>query len=408
MKRVLMVSDVYFPRVNGVSTSIATFRHALHAFDIDVRLLVPDYGEEIDRVAEPGIVRVPGRKVPRDPEDRLVSWRRMRAAAMREAASCDLIHIQTPFIAHYAGVGAARRFDRPLLLTYHTFFEEYLHHYAPFLPASLLRGLARRVSRSQCNAVDAVVVPSTAMRDRLGAYGVTAPLHVLPTGIPVEVFGLGDGRRFRHEHGIDDEAPVALFIGRVAHEKNIGFLVDVAARVSNALPRFVLVIAGEGPAMAELQRDTARRGLSHAVRFVGYLDRQQALHDCYAGADAFVFASRTETQGLVLLEAMASGLPVVALAEMGTRDILAPGSGSIVAEDDATAFAKALQALLNSPAWRQSLAADARHYSQQWADSIMAERLAALYRDLINAKAAASGAMMRGVALRREGTCNGK
>ncbi|ATE60458.1 glycosyltransferase [Thauera sinica] len=390
MKRVLMVSDVYFPRVNGVSTSIATFRHALRACGIDVRLLAPDYGEDVDQPAEPGVVRVPGRRVPRDPEDRLASWRRMRAAALREAASCDLVHIQTPFVAHYAGVAAARRLKLPLLLSYHTFFEEYLHHYAPFLPPGPLRALARRVSRSQCNTVDGVVVPSTAMRDRLAAYGVSSALHVLPTGIPIETFGAGDGQRFRRAYGIAATAPVALFIGRVAHEKNIGFLIDVAAIAAAALPGFVLVVAGEGPALAELERDAARRGLASAVRFVGYLDRGRELHDCYAGADAFVFASRTETQGLVLLEAMASGLPVVALAEMGTRDILTPHSGAIVSTDDRDAFASELIGLLASPSRRQALSAQALLHSRQWADGIMAERLADLYRRLTSGTAAAA------------------
>lgn len=378
MKSVLMISDVYFPRVNGVSTSIATFRAALRAFDIDVRLLVPRYADEAN---EPGIVRVAGRKVPRDPEDRFVSWRRMREAALREAASCDLVHVQTPFVAHYAGVAAARAHKRPLLLTYHTFFEEYLHHYAPFLPAPALRALARRLSRSQCNAVDTVVVPSTAMRDRLARYGVTKPLQILPTGIPMSSFGSGDRAQFRRDHGISPEAPVALFIGRVAHEKNIGFLIDVAEHVVTLLPGFILVIAGEGPAMAELQRDAAHRGLATAVRFVGYLDRNHALQDCYAAADIFVFASRTETQGLVLLEAMASGLPVVALAAMGTIDILAPRQGAVVADDHPKAFADALLGLLSDAKRRNSLSDEARRYSRQWADSTMAERLATIYLD---------------------------
>ncbi len=395
MKRVLMVSDVYFPRVNGVSTSIATFRRALRQNGIEVSLVAPRYGDETDEAAD-GITRVPGRPVPRDPEDRLSSWRQMHQIALREAANCDLVHVQTPFVAHYAGVNAARKRGLPLLLTYHTFFEEYLHHYAPFLPATLLKATARRVSRSQCNAVDGVVVPSTAMRDRLADYGVSAPLHVLPTGIPTAAFGAGNRQRFRRKHGIDENAPLALFIGRVAHEKNIGFLLDVAARAANALPGFILLIAGEGPAMADLQRDAARRGLQQTVRFVGYLERSVELHDCYAAADAFVFASRTETQGLVLLEAMASGLPVVALAAMGTIDILAPRSGAIVADDEPGAFTSALIQLLSSPALRRRLSTEALAASRGWSDEAMATRLADLYRSL-----AGHGARQAGQPFRR-------
>ncbi|WP_297364871.1 glycosyltransferase [Thauera sp.] len=382
MIRVLMVSDVFFPRVNGVSTSIATFRRALAEQGIAVRLIAPRYGNEADA---PDIVRIPGRRLPFDPEDRLVQWGAMQEAARREAASCDLVHIQTPFAAHRAGLRAARAGGRPVLLTYHTFFEEYLHHYAPFLPARALRGLARRVSRTQCNAVDAVVVPSTAMRDRLAGYGVSTPMEVLPTGIPLQDFAGGDGLHFRRLYDIPEHAPMALYIGRVAHEKNIGFLLEVAARLKARRPDFVLVIAGEGPAAAGLQRQALAAGLERTVRFVGYLERRRRLPDCYAAADVFMFASRTETQGLVLLEAMAAGLPVVALAAMGTTDILGPERGARIAPDDPDGFAAVADAVLADCRLRKRLTAEARDYATEWADTVMAERLAALYRQQLAA-----------------------
>ncbi len=377
--RVLMVSDVYFPRVNGVSTSMETFRSALAGLGVELRLVVPRYGDEPD---SPEIVRIPGRPVPGDPEDRLVGRRAMREAAVREAAHCDLVHVQTPFVAHGAGVAAARAHGLPLVSTYHTFFEEYLHHYAPWLPARLLRALARRVSRSQCNAMDAVVVPSTAMRDRLASYGVERTMHVLPTGVPARSFAGGERPRFRAAHGIDPAAPVALYVGRLAHEKNIGFLLEAAARLAPELPGFVFVVAGEGPARGALERQVAALGLTGTVRFVGYLDRTRALPDCYAAADAFVFASRTETQGLVLVEAMAAGLPVVALAEMGTRDILAGCPAARVSAASPEAFARALLEVLGDADVRRTLAGHARAGSTRWDDVAMAARLAGLYRSL--------------------------
>lgn len=375
--RVLMVSDVYFPRVNGVSTSIETFRKALAAVDVEVRLLVPRYADEPE---VEGIVRVPGKAVPRDPEDRLASWTALRAAARKEAADCDLIHVQTPFLAHYAGLSAARHLGKPVIATYHTLFEEYLYHYAPFLPAEWLRGLARRLSRSQCNALDAVVVPSTAMRERLEQYGVRAPMHVLPTGIPLQRFVNGEGQRFRERHGLAPDQPCALFVGRVAFEKNIDFLIESLAMARREVPNLILLITGEGPAEGVLQRQAEALGLGEAVRFIGYLDRQRDLPDCYAAADCFVFASRTETQGLVLLEAMATGLPVVALAAMGTRDILAPGRGCLTPADDAAEFAAAVVRLLRDPALRSRLSHEARGYALEWSDDRLAANLAELYR----------------------------
>ena len=382
--RILMVSDVYFPRVNGVSTSIETFRRTLAALGVELRLVAPRYGTEPD---EPGVVRVPGWPVPGDREDRLVGWRAMHRATLAAAEGCDLVHIQTPFVAHYAGLAAARRRGLPVIATYHTLFEEYLQHYAPLLPTGWLRRRARGLSRRQCNALDGVIVPSTAMRERLLGYGVGVPLHVLPTGIPIERFRGCDGAAFRAQHGIAPERPVALFVGRVAHEKNIGFLLDALPQALRRRPDVLLLIAGEGPARAELEARVKREGLGDAVRFIGYLDRADALPACYAAADVFVFASRTETQGLVLLEAMAAGLPVVALAAMGTTDILGPERGARIAPDSPEGFATVVEDVIANGRLRKQLATEARSYAREWADTVMAERLAALYRRQLEGRA---------------------
>lgn len=378
--RVLMVSDVYFPRVNGVSTSIETFRRTLGDQGVEVRLVVPRYGDEPE--AE-GIVRVKGRPVLGDPEDRLVAWRAMHTSVLAAAKGCDLIHVQTPFIAHYAGLKAGRSLGLPVVATYHTLFEEYIEYYAPFLPGGWLRQQARRLSKRQCNALDAVVVPSSAMRQRLDAYGVSVPMHVLPTGIPLSQFAGGDGVAFRQLHGIDLARPVALFVGRVAHEKNIAFLFEALQHAHRQLPELILMVAGEGPALSELRKMAERLGLAESIRFVGYLDRKTGLPACYAAANAFVFASRTETQGLVLLEAMAAGLPVIALSEMGTADILDAGRGCFTPPDDAKAFGEIMGRILANPdAWGH-LAAEARAYAAEWSDEAMAGRLAALYQQLL-------------------------
>ena len=378
--RILMVSDVYFPRINGVSTSIETFRGALADQGIDVDLVAPDYGGDAPR---PGVIRVPAWRVPHDPEDRLAHYDKLRRAALEAAANCDAIHIQTSFAAHYAGLHAARTLRKPVLASYHTLFEEYLQHYIPWLPAAMLRGLARRFSRGQCNALDAVIVPSTAMRQRLREYGVVRPPHVLPTGLPAAVFTPGDGPRFRADQGIAADVPVVLFVGRVAHEKNIGFLLEAVALARRDRPDLIFLVTGEGPARPDLERQAARLGLRDHVRFLGYMDRHRELPAAYAAADAFVFASRTETQGLVLLEAMAQGCPVVALSVMGTADILEPRRGCRVAADDPAGFAATLVKLLNDPDARARLGEEARTYAGEWSDKTLARRLVDIYRALM-------------------------
>ena len=381
---ILMISDVYFPRVNGVSTSIQTFRRELGALGCTSTLLAPDYPAGYP--VETGIERIRSRFVLLDPEDRMMKSAPIRALTpWLTNERFDLVHIQTPFVAHYRGTELARRLAVPCIETYHTFFEEYLFHYVPFLPREWLRAAARRFSRTQGNSVDALVVPSSAMRDVLTAYGVTTPLHVIPTGIPLAQFSGGDGEAFRHRLGVPPGAPLLLFVGRVAHEKNIGFLLRAFRRALDRTPEAHFVIAGEGPALATLRRDARELDLTAQVHFVGYLDRGGALLDCYRAADAFVFASRTETQGLVLLEAMAMGVPVISTAVMGTRDIVGPGRGALVPCDDEVAFAESMVKMMGDKALRDRLAVEAVAFAHEWRAERLTRRMAALYAEVIRA-----------------------
>ena len=387
--RVLFVSDVYFPRVNGVSTSIRTFRQDLATCGVETLLVVPSYvqsgapssgGSPPD---EPGILRVPSSGIPKDPEDRRMQWGGLnRVLSTIPRGQVDVVHIQTPFIAHYAAARFARRNGVPCVATYHTFFEEYLHHYVPVLPRSIGRYLARSFTRSQCADVQALIAPSDPMRDVLLEYGVSTPIHVLPTGLPADRFNPGIAERFRTEQGIPAGRPLVTYVGRVAHEKNIEFLVKVFVEVRKTVPEAMLVIAGEGPAREPLRQLVARLGLEKDVHFAGYLDRNTGLLDCYAAANVFVFASRTETQGLVLLEAMAQGAPVVSTAELGTRSILKAGCGALVVEEQLQPFTAAVVQVLQDAALRSDLAERGRTYARTWSSAIMARRLADLYESL--------------------------
>ena len=381
--RILKISDVFFPRVNGVSTSIETFRRDLAALGHEVVLIAPSYSRvsaDSPETAEAGIRRVPARAIPRDPEDRIMSRSGLRRTLDTLAERrFDVVHIHTPFLAHYAGLRFARAHRIPVVATYHTLFEEYLHHYVPLLPRRITAGLARRFSRSQCNQLDAVIAPSQAMQQALVAYGVSARIDILPTGLPAERFQVGDGNAFRRRHGLKQGQPLLLFVGRAAHEKNIGFLLEMMLELRKRSPDALLLIAGEGPAALSLRAQAARLGLDGSVRFLGYFDRDGELQDCYRAADVFVFSSLTETQGLVLLEAMAQGVPVVAIPRMGTIDILGPGLGCRHAPNDCRGFAQVVGGLLADEGARRALGAQAREYAESWASIRMAERLSTLY-----------------------------
>ena len=376
--RILKITDVYFPRVNGVSTSIRTFRRELAAAGHEVTLVAPDYGEATDD--EDGIIRIPSCTVVVDPEDRMMKMNRIMALREELASrQFDLVHIHTPFVAHYAGLRLASALGIPAVETYHTYFEEYLFNYVRWLPRGWLRWLARGFSRRQCNSVDAVVVPSCPMRDVLENYGVSNSMKVIPTGIDLAEFAEGDGQQFRRINGIGAERRVLVFVGRLAFEKNIHFLIDVVDALKHRFPGILLLLAGEGPAHKNLESVVEARGLQCNVVFIGNLSRGVALNDCYAAGDVFVFASRTETQGLVLLEAMALGVPVVSTAVMGTRDVLVDGCGCMIAEETVNSFADKITWLLENPARRGLLAESGMRYVEKWTAANMADRMVGLY-----------------------------
>jgi glycosyltransferase involved in cell wall biosynthesis len=233
--------------------------------------------------------------------------------------------------------------------------------------------------------LDAMVVPSSAMEQALQAYGVECPMHIIPTGMEMERFAGGDGARFRERLNIRPGQPALVHVGRVAHEKNIDFLFRMFALVLKQQPDAILIVAGEGPALPHCKSYAASLGLTASMRFVGYLQRDTELLDCYKAGDLFVFSSKTETQGLVLLESMALGTPVVSLAYMGTADIVNVERGARVAPENEAEFARIVLQLLKDPARRAELSQEARAYAATWSSDAMVSRLLTLYRSVVAA-----------------------
>ena len=389
--KILLISDVYFPRVNGVSTSIRTFTEQLQKLGHTVHLIAPDYG--VETTDEAWITRVPASKIFFDPEDYLMKYCEvLRLLPALKYEKFDVIHIHTPFIAHYAGLKLGKLLQIPVVETYHTFFEDYLHHYLPWIPKVVARGLARLISKTQCNQVDALIAPSQPMLDVLRTYGVNTKAEVIATGLQQASFAVADGEAFRAKYGIAQNRPMLLYVGRVAFEKNIDFLVRMTKLLTDEIPEVLLVITGEGPAVQTLRTLVKTLAIEKNVQFIGYLERNTELNACYKAADIFVFASKSETQGLVLLEAMAQATPVVAIAELGTASILVEGQGVMIAVDDQIDFAYKVHALLANPVHREHLGERAREYAHSmWSATTQAERMLAFYLALSTEKTNATG-----------------
>ena len=383
--RILMISDVYFPRINGVSTSIQTFKSEFNNNGHQVTLIAPDYPNASDQ--EESVIRIPSRTIPFDPEDRMMKYKNILQIIPRlKKIKFDLVHIHTPFIAHYAGIKIAKSLNIPCIITYHTLFEEYLYHYIPFIPKQTLRFFARRFSSSQCNQVRGVVAPSSVIVNLLERYGVENKIKIIPTGIDSKKFINGKGNDFRTKFGISADKMVLLNVSRVAFEKNIGVLIEVLHRIKKQIPNIHLIIAGEGPARKSYMQQASKLGLNDHISFVGYLDRNSELVDCYHSADVFVFSSRTETQGLVLLEAMAAGTPVVSVAAMGTKDVLKGCGGAKITDGSVDDFCHKVVTLLQNQETLTKLSEQAEIYARKWDSTALAEKMMGFYNNVISSQ----------------------
>lgn len=371
MLRVGFFTEIHRPVVNGVVVSVEGLARGLRSRGHEVYCFAPRMpgGKGADDV----FFRMPSLPLPTRTPYRLtlplIGNRSVRSVIKR----LHIVHVHSPFVTGRMGLRYGRRYGMPVVYTYHTQLEAYAH-YVPFDPGAT-RFAAERLTRTFANAVDAVVVPTNAMLARLRDLGVTAPIVVVPSGIDVEYFS--KGRRdddLRASLGLPPDGRLLLFVGRLAKEKSLDVLLRALARADDATLR--LAIAGEGPARAELEELVARLGIGPQVRFVGEVPRER-LPDLYASSDAFVFASTTETQGLVLAEALAAGTPVLAADTPQNRDVLGTAGEFVRATPDG--FARALRGPSEASAERR---ATARAAAERFSLEVQTDRILALYRSL--------------------------
>ncbi len=366
-------TECYRPIVNGVVASVDALADGLRQRHHEVYCFAPRAPGYAER---PGpVFRMPSLPLPVRTPYRLtlplVSRKNLNGIIKR----LSIIHAHSPFITGWMSVWYARRFGIPLVYTYHTQLEQYAH-YVPFDATAIAR-LASRITRWYANAADAVVVPTAAMADRLVDLGVRSRIEIVPSGIDLQAFGAGRRRKeIRAQLGAEGEEPLALTVGRLAREKNLELMIDALAGEPASKVR--LAIVGEGPHSEALRRHAAQRNVADRVRFVGHVE-SSLLPDLYASADVFLFSSVTETQGIVLAEALAAGCPVIAVETPQTREVLHDAAAYV--QDDAGEMARALALVACPPdcASRDRSKAVAMQFSRE----TQADRTAALYEDLL-------------------------
>ncbi|WP_163559388.1 glycosyltransferase [Halomonas sp. NO4] len=375
---VLMFTNTYLPIVGGVSESVQRLKVQLQAAGHRVLVVAPRLEGQPRHEAD--VVRVTAVQHFNGSDFSLPVPIPGQLFEAIEAFEPDVVHAHHPFLLGDTAARAADTYGLPLVFTHHTLYEHYTH-YVPG-DSTRMQRFAKALATEYTRMCDAVIAPSESIRDLLLARDANPAIAVVPSGVDTARFAGGSGAAWRRRLGIPAEAYVIGHLGRLAREKNLALLAAAVARALAALPAAHFLVVGEGEARQALVDAAAAEGVAARVHFTGCL-HGQALIDAYHAMDVFAFASHSETQGMVVAEAMAAGLPVVAVDAPGVREVVEEGvNGRLLAEDDAEAMAEALVALA-APDARAPLAEGVRATAAIYDEARCAERCLAVYRQAI-------------------------
>ena len=369
--RIGIFTDTFTPDINGVVTVIQMMTRELTSRGHEVIIFCPKHrGDHTDH---DGVCRFPS--------VRFVFYKGLRMAipfsrkAFRQFPTLDIIHSHDPGPMGWLAHRAARRFGIAHIHTYHDLYVDYRRYLPRLVRPS--RNLVKRLSRYLGDRCDAVIAPSEQMRIELSSYGITRPIYALPFGVDARDFEHTIDWNARQELNLPTE-DLLLYAGRVGMEKNLDFLLRVFKRIHNEKPSVRLVIAGDGPHRKALEQYAATLGVDAITVFTGFLNRRDLI-DFYKQATLFVFPSTTDTQGLVIMEAMMAGAAVVSVNVLGPVDVIRNGETGILVNPVEEEFANACLGLLGDDRARATMGAAATRWARSNTSRVSTGRLLEIY-----------------------------
>jgi 1,2-diacylglycerol 3-alpha-glucosyltransferase len=377
---ICMFTNTYVPFVGGIARSVQFFAEDLSAQGHRLLVVAPRYekhSNEDDReLRVPAIRKFNGSEFSvRLPVPFMVERR-------IQEFDPHVIHSHHPFFMGDTALRVARKRDLPLLFTHHTMYERYIH-YLP-MASEALRHFVMRWATVYANLCDGVIAPSRSIAEILRRRGVTPRIVEIPSGVDMQAIGRGQGLRFRRETGIPPKAKVVGHLGRLAPEKNPGFLAHAVTRFMERHAQAYFLIVGHGPSEEEIASICRAAGVRDRLILAGELSGSR-VYDAYHAMDLFVFASHTETQGMVLAEAMAAGKPVIALDAPGAREVIADGFNGRLLQASASEdeFAEAVAQFFADGGIVPSWSAAAKHTAMGFARHVCAKKMSDFYSEVL-------------------------
>ena len=295
----------------------------------------------------------------------------------------DIIHSHQPYSLGNEALKFSKKLNIPLVFTYHINYREY-YHYIPFIPKSISQKYITKTTSTYSNKCDVVIAPSISIKKLLLDHEVKAPIEIIPSGININEFIKSKGKKneIRERYGINPEDIVLITASRITDEKNIPFLIKSFSSIKKSCENSKFIIIGDGAAKKNLKKLTLKLDVYKDVFFTGLIKKEDVI-SLFQASDIFIFSSLTETQCIVIIEAMISGLPVVAIKSNGIEDIIQNGKNGILTENSVDEFSRSVLTIINDKELKDKLSNKANVYSKNYSIELWVEKTIKLYNNLI-------------------------
>ncbi len=369
-------TDSYRPYTSGVVRSIDTFRKELINKGHDVYIFSPNYP---NCQKEEKVFRFASLPAPTKKDFSLAIPLSLSISSTIKKIKLDIIHVHSPFLMGNLGRRVARKHGLPLVFTFHTMYDQYAH-YVPFLH-NTSKGIVKNLGVDFCNSCDLVITPTLVVKQHLLKNGVKKTITNIPTGLVVSEFENVDKKWLKNNYNLPADNLILLYVGRLGKEKNVDFLIKCFHNNLKYFKNQSLVLVGDGPEKNSLQGLVNKLDISSNVFFTGLLDREKVIK-AYAGSDIFIFASLTETQGIVLLEAKAAGVPTVAVSAFGVKEMISHGEDGFLSPHDEINFTKYLLTLTKNNKLRYNMSRKTKENIKYFTSEYTTDRLINEYQKL--------------------------